>query len=248
MSEQARVAGLGAVTSGGRAGADGGDAGAREVEAFVATVCHDLRSPVIALDGFVAALRQVLAGVELPETAELILDRMAVNTAFLAVLTGDLLALAGSNEVPDDPAVCDPADVARDVAHALAAQHPGGRLVLEGPLPAVRVPTVRLRQVLTNLMANAYAYAGHRDVTVTITGAREHDEAVLWVHDDGVGIPAEQRDGVFAAFARMGRTRDSAGSGLGLAICRRICERHGGRIHVVDRERGACFEVRLPAG
>jgi signal transduction histidine kinase len=75
------------------------------------------------------------------------------------------------------------------------------------------------------------------------------DHAILWVDDDGPGIPETQRDRVFERFSRLdeARNRDAGGSGIGLAIVRRVADVHGGTVNITDAPiGGARFELRLP--
>ena len=104
-----------------------------------------------------------------------------------------------------------------------------------------------LTSVVRNLLDNA---ARHCRSRVVVTVGEEGPWVVLTVADDGDGVAPEDRQQVFARFARLqeGRARDSGGTGLGLALTKRIVEHHGGRIHVEDGEQGgARFVVSLPS-
>jgi signal transduction histidine kinase len=118
--------------------------------------------------------------------------------------------------------------------------------VLHASLPADLVATIdpdQVRQVLTNLMANAsQALKGRGQIWVE-GEATPDGGARLRVRDDGPGIPAEDRKRVFEALF----TTKAKGSGLGLALCRRIMEAHGGTIEIEDQPGGASFLLTLPA-
>jgi len=102
----------------------------------------------------------------------------------------------------------------------------------------------KLRQVLTNLLANAIKFAPDQS-TITIRAFMEDDSAVVEIQDQGVGIPMTEREKVFDKFYKLG---NKEGNGLGLAICRSIISAHGGIIGMADKGPGNCFYFRLPAG
>jgi signal transduction histidine kinase len=130
------------------------------------------------------------------------------------------------------------AEAARGVGHAFADLEV--RVEVELPPLRVRVDQGRLRQVLANLLANA-GQAGARRVDVL--GRAAGGVARVEIRDDGPGIPEDLRTRLFDPFA----TGRPGGTGLGLAISRRIVERHGGALVLVDDPRpGATFELRLP--
>ncbi|WP_285705374.1 HAMP domain-containing sensor histidine kinase [Microtetraspora sp. NBRC 16547] len=104
---------------------------------------------------------------------------------------------------------------------------------------------IGLERLLQNLMDNAERHARS---TVTVTVEHRGDAAVLEVHDDGCGVPPEQREVVFQRFVRLqdARAKDAGGSGLGLPIARQIAEAHGGTLAIEDSPSGARFVARFP--
>ena len=108
----------------------------------------------------------------------------------------------------------------------------------------LRADEDRIRQVLTNLLANAIKFTPDQS-TVTIRTFMEENSAVVEVQDQGPGIPMAEREKVFDKFYKLG---NKEGSGLGLAICRSIIAAHGGIIEVSDKEPGGCLYFRLPTG
>ncbi|EDY38689.1 adaptive-response sensory-kinase SasA [Cyanobium sp. PCC 7001] len=124
------------------------------------------------------------------------------------------------------------------------------RLITDIPadLPDVYGDERRLRQVLLNLLENAFKYTPERG-EVTLTLLHRTDQWVqLSVGDSGPGIPAEQQQRIFLERVRLPQTADTtSGYGVGLSVCRRIAEVHGGRIWVVSEPgEGACFHVTVP--
>ena len=105
----------------------------------------------------------------------------------------------------------------------------------------------RLHQVVANLLANARTHTPD-GTTITLSVAKEADEAVIRVHDDGPGIDPQVRDELFARFARgdSSRARQTGGTGLGLAIAKAIVEGHHGTITVDSEPGSTTFTVRFP--
>ncbi|MCI0520109.1 MAG: ATP-binding protein [Chloroflexi bacterium] len=122
------------------------------------------------------------------------------------------------------------------------------RQQLAANAPAVRGDADKLKQVILNLLSNAYKYTPAGG-TVTLALQGEVGEAVITVCDSGAGIPAESLGRIFEKFYRVPRSEQSVqGTGLGLSICKRIVEAHEGRIEVDNQPGGgARFTVRLPA-
>ncbi|WP_169808659.1 sensor histidine kinase [Microtetraspora niveoalba] len=104
---------------------------------------------------------------------------------------------------------------------------------------------IGLERLLHNLLDNAERHARS---SVTVTVEHRGDAAVLEVHDDGSGVPPEQREAVFQRFVRLpdARAKDAGGSGLGLPIAREIAEAHGGTLILEDSPCGARFVARFP--
>jgi len=117
------------------------------------------------------------------------------------------------------------------------------------PRAAAAVDEARFQQVLLNLLDNAVKYGPERG-EVVVRLSRQGGDVLLAVEDRGPGVPARDREAVFAPFQRLARDRRSAatGAGLGLSIVRDLVARHGGSCRVEDRDGGgARFVVRLPA-
>ncbi len=114
-------------------------------------------------------------------------------------------------------------------------------------LPEVSGDPDQLRQVFQNLLDNALTYSGEEPPEVHVSAERVGDEWQIAVADDGIGIDPEQEDRVFEVFQRLHTQSEYSGTGIGLALCRRIVERHDGRLWV-DSEpgEGATFTVALP--
>jgi signal transduction histidine kinase len=216
---------------------------------FLAGVAHDLRNPLSALK-MSAAL--VAPGREAsPERVQKTLALVRRQVARLDRMVGDLLDAtrieAGKLELQLEER--DARELARSVMELYQAT--GASHELRLTLPDTPVPLfcdgTRIEQVLNNLVSNALKYspAGSR---VDVVVAQEGEEAVLSVSDQGIGVSAEERRHLFAAFKRTRGARERApGAGLGLSVARRIVEAHGGHIEVESQPgQGSVFRVRLP--
>ncbi len=206
---------------------------------FVADAAHELRSP----------LTGVRAAVELrtgPDTDDILYDALG-ELDRASALVDDLLFLARGQQpgtaigdVPFDRVVADEIE-------ALGARRSDMEVTATLEPVTVAGDGARLARVVRNLLENAARYGqGRIDVTVSVRDG----EAVLWVDDDGSGVPVADRERVFERFVRLdeSRSRATGGSGLGLAIVAEIVADGSGTVTVVDASGGgARFEVRLPA-
>ena len=201
-----------------------------------AMVAHEIRNPLGIIRSAVELVRARSGGI-LPGEDREALDDVLGEVERLRIVAQDFLDL--SREPSLSAVRVQLADVAGDAARALAAGHPSTSVSIRLPPLAVEVDPARIRQVFANLLLNA-AQAGARNVEVR--GERRGGAAHIEVRDDGPGVSAGARARLFEPFA-TGRTD---GTGLGLAISRRIVERHGGALRLLDGPGGAAFEIRLP--
>jgi two-component system OmpR family sensor kinase len=246
----------------------------RRLRQFLADASHELRTPLTSIQGFAELYRRGGArpGPELDEA----MTRIEAEAGRMAVLVGDLLTLARLDE--ERPLERRPVDllaIAADSVRDAHARVPGRFVALDCDWPEEdeEPPTVpgdeaRLRQVMTNLLANALQHTpvdtkitvrvGHRvrpdpDPVVASVGsgpAAGTPTAVLEVNDTGPGLTAEQADRVFERLYRAdaSRQRASGGAGLGLAIVAAIVTAHSGRVELrTFPGAGARFRVVLPA-
>ncbi|HET9552933.1 MAG TPA: ATP-binding protein, partial [Anaeromyxobacteraceae bacterium] len=206
---------------------------------MAAMVAHELRNPVAVVRGAVE-LVQARAGATLPPRDRDALQDVLGEVDRLTRLTQDFLDLSREPALSLAPA--DLAELAAEAARGLARSHPAVEVRLAVPALPVEADPGRLRQLLANLLVNA-AQAGAR--VVELRGAAGEGRARLVVADDGPGVPEALRPRLFDPFA----TGRAEGTGLGLAISRRIAERHGGALRLVDGAGpGATFELTLPLG
>jgi PAS domain S-box-containing protein len=202
---------------------------------FVATAAHELRTPLAAVYG---AAKTLLGQRELSaETRQKLLELVGDESARLTTIIEQLLTAAqlDRGQLPLVEAECDLRPLATSVLDAAATHAPsniGFELVAPPVLQPVRCDGDRLRQVLVSLVDNAVKYSPAGG-TVQIRLA-EGAQLQIDVTDEGLGIPAAERERIFDKFYRLDpdMARGIGGSGLGLYISRRIVEQMGGRISV----------------
>jgi signal transduction histidine kinase len=217
----------------------------RELEAFAYSASHDLKAPLVSIEGFTSLLEREL-GNDLDERSRHYLTRIRVNTLSMQQLIEDLFTFARSGSEDRDAVTIDTDALARELVDEWRdrAEAAGVPLRVDGLLPNVRAHPVRLKQALTNLIDNGIRYgAGH----VRVSGSARNGVAEIVVEDGGAGVPLEERDRIFEIFARGAEARSSApdGTGLGLALVKRIVEASGGDVRY-EHSPDSRFILRFP--
>jgi two-component system, OmpR family, sensor histidine kinase BaeS len=211
---------------------------------LLADVSHELRTPLAVITG---NLEAVLDGVYPPDPEHLtpILDETRVMARLIEDLRTISLSEAGTLALHPEPT--DPDVLIGEVHHAFASSAAAAGITLttasSGDLPILDIDPVRIREVLSNLVANALRHTPAGG-TVTVGGQAEPSSVVLVVRDTGPGIDRDLLPHVFDRFVKGAGSR---GSGLGLPIARGLVEAHGGSITVESTvDVGTTFRVMLP--
>ncbi len=221
----------------------------KELESFSYSVSHDLRAPLRAIDGFSRAVLEDY-GHKLDHEAARLLGVVRSSTLQMGTLIDDLLTLsrAGRHEIRH--ALVDMEALAAKVFEELTGGAPGNNVDLRlEHLPDAFGDRSLLRQVWANLLGNALKFsAGRERPVIEVRGAREGDELLYRVKDNGVGFDPRYSDKLFVVFQRLHSAEAFEGTGVGLAIVKRIVSRHGGRVWgACPEEGGAEFSFALPA-
>jgi PAS domain S-box-containing protein len=219
-----------------------------QLEAFVYSIAHDLRAPLRAMTGFSQLLVDGYTA-QLDESAQDLLRRIQQSSEFMDHLLMDLLAYGRAAQAEMELA---PVDVhkaweaALFLCRAQLEQTQAHVEVIE-PLPVVRAHESTLGQCLANLLSNALKFVAPGTKPYVRFRAEEHDQvARLWLEDNGIGIPPDQRERVFRVFERLHGAR-YVGTGIGLSIVRKGIERMGGAVGLNSTpDQGSRFWIELP--
>jgi len=219
----------------------------KELESFVYTVSHDLKAPLVSLDGFSSALQEEFHH-QLGEEGKHYVERIQANVARMDALIMDLLDLSRVGRVVGPIEEIDVAALLREIQEELAVElkEAGAELVVQEPLPAVRADRSRMHQVFANLIDNALKFRSEeRPLRIEVGCQKERGFYRFHVADNGIGIAPQYHQQIFAPFRQL--DSEAQGVGMGLALVKKIVEHHGGRVWVESEEgEGTTFYFTLP--
>ncbi len=221
---------------------------------FMSVASHELRTPLSALQLQLQGLHRLLQQKSSTQLDECAIEKKIAfavrQTDRLSKLINSLLDVSriqtGKLELQAEEV--DLAEVAAEVVERMEgeANRVGCALNLELEGTTGTWDRLRLEQVIFNLLTNAMKYAPGKPITIQVTSDAD-DNAILSIHDEGIGIEAEHLQRIFERFERAVPTRHYGGLGLGLYIVSQIVRAHGGSIGVQSSPGGgATFTVRLP--
>ncbi len=219
-----------------------------DLEQFAYVASHDLQEPLRMVASYVQLLSRRYKGKLDADADEFI--RYAVDGATrMQALINDLLAFSrvgtrGKELVP----VPLERSMERALSHLHLALKESGAEVKVEPLPWVKGDESQLAQLLQNLVGNAVKFRGERPPCLRVSATREGDTVTVAVEDNGIGIEPQYYERIFAIFQRLHGKEEYPGTGIGLSICKKIVERHGGRIWVESTPgQGSTFRFTLGA-
>lgn len=220
----------------------------RALQEFSAMVSHDLKQPLINIAGFAELLAFGLPE-NTDETSYDIVDRIARSARGALQLVHDVLDFcrAGTGTIESSTVSLD--QLLDEVRRALEPEMRRKDVTLIVPeLPFVNGDAPMLRQLFSNLVSNALRYHGSDPIVIEVTVDSNDSEWILGVRDNGLGVPEEISESIFEPFERGESQEYIAGSGVGLTICKRIVDRHQGRIWVENNsdQPGSHFRFSLP--
>jgi len=217
----------------------------RELEAFASVAAHDLAAPLRVVVGYAEMLAQG-DGQANPQMAEL-LGKVASTSRRMQAQVDGLMMLARIEAEELRTGHHDVGTLVQEALDSLRSDIEATRATVNvGALPVALCNATGIIQVFSNLISNALKYGGERPV-VTVEAARGSGSWQFTVADRGMGLPDDDADQLFELFERGADAGPVPGAGIGLAVCRRIVERHGGRIWCSRRAGGGCaFHFTLP--
>jgi chemotaxis family two-component system sensor kinase Cph1 len=220
---------------------------AADLERFAYSASHDLQAPLRNVAGFAQLLERRHAD-QLQGEAREFLDQVTTGVQQMQQLIGALLQLSrvGRNggQFEQRPLAQLLDEIGRTLADQIAA---ADAEIVYGELPAISGDFKLLAQVFQNLIGNALKFRmPERRPRIEISCRREREDWHIVVADNGIGVPPEQLEQVFAPFRRLHAAEDFEGTGIGLALCRRIVAYHGGQIWAESADEGGRFHLRLP--
>ena len=219
-----------------------------ELERFTYTVSHDLKSPLITIQGFLGFLEKDALSGDLQRMKEDIV-RISDATSRMRVLLDDLLELSRVGRLVNPPELVSLTKLTEEAILLVSGQIDarGVQVVVPSDLPEVYGDYHRLVEVMQNLLDNAVKFMGQQPEPRIEVGADiMEDEVLCYVRDNGVGISPQYHETVFGLFDRLDSSIE--GTGIGLALVRRIIEIHDGRIWVKSEGAGlgSTFYFTLP--
>jgi light-regulated signal transduction histidine kinase (bacteriophytochrome) len=220
----------------------------QDLQQFANAAGHDLQEPLRAITGFMKLLEKNY-GPQLDAEARQFIGFSVDGAQRMSDLIRDLLAYSRVHRKGKAP---EPVDAETCLAAALANLDAGIReadaRVTHDRLPTLTVDGSQLTQLLQNLIGNAIKFRSpERPCLVHVGADQEEGQWVLSVRDNGIGIAPRHHDRIFEIFQRLHTREKYPGTGIGLAICKRIVERHGGRIWVQSQPgEGTTFWFSIP--
>lgn len=224
------------------------EAANQDLEAFSYSVSHDLHAPLRAVNGFTRILEGRLSGM-LDEESQRLLDRIKAGGARMGDLIDSLLKFARSTRAELKLTEVDLHEIFVSVVAEAHLASPQADVSI-GMLPSVRGDAVLLREVVANLIDNAFKYSSKTlRPRIEVGYLPDEQGGAFFVRDNGVGFEPKYAENLFGPFRRLHSEGEFPGTGIGLALCKRILDRHGGRIWAeAALGAGASFFFTMPTG
>jgi light-regulated signal transduction histidine kinase (bacteriophytochrome) len=218
----------------------------RDLEQFAYVASHDLQEPLRAVAGFVEILRRRL-GSSLDSKAAGYMDFVVDGAKRMQSLINGLLEYSRAGQAENNELTS--AQTALDTALAYLRKtiEDSGAVVKSDELPAIHFDSTQLTQLFHNLIGNAIKFRGNANPRIHVRAKRERGGWQFAVSDNGIGFEPEYAERIFLIFQRLHSREQYPGTGIGLAICKKIVERHKGKIWVESKPGdGSTFYFTIP--
>ncbi|MDD1719242.1 MAG: ATP-binding protein [Methanoregulaceae archaeon] len=221
----------------------------KDLEQFAYVASHDLREPLRMVTSFAQLLKERYSG-RLDSDADEFIGYIVEGSTRMDALIEDLLEYSRVSSRGNPFMPTDMNSVVSDVITDLSVPiGESGAGIYPAALPTVSADRVQMARVFQNLLANAIKFRGANAPEIRIDATRDEDEWTFSVKDNGIGIDPAYSERIFEIFQRLHGRNEYPGTGIGLAVCRKIVERHGGRIWVEPAEKkGSTFYFTIPCG
>jgi signal transduction histidine kinase len=220
-----------------------------ELKSFLDVVVHDLKNPILGIQGFSALLLKHYQE-KLGKRGRKYIDQIETSARQMARLVSDLLSLSRIGQVAPDVKCVPSGEIVKKLSGSLKNRLRENRieLVVKNNLPTISCDANRIYQVFENLLVNAVKFTrGTKKPKIEIGCKDAGDFHEFYVKDNGIGIDPKYHQKIFEMFQRLKQTEDEEGTGLGLAIVDRIVKSHGGKVWVEsEKGGGATFHFTLP--
>ncbi|CAC5339984.1 MULTISPECIES: response regulator [Planktothrix] len=221
----------------------------RELEEFAYVVSHDLQQPLQTITGFAELLLALKSEINLEQEAEEYVSPILEEGIRMQELIQNLLEYSrvGTKKRNFEPTDCQEI-LRKSLGHLHSAIEESRAIITSETLPTLRGDRIQLGQLFQNLIGNGIKYQRPNIQPKIVISVQEKPEEWLFrVEDNGIGIKPENFDRIFQVFQRLHTHQDYPGSGVGLAICKKIVERHQGKIWLESESGiGTTFNFTLP--
>jgi PAS domain S-box-containing protein len=219
----------------------------QELEQFAYVASHDLQEPLRMISNYVQLLARRYKG-QLDEDADDFIHFAVDGAERMKALIIDLLTFSRVSTRGKPPEPVDMGVILKTVRNNLEVTiSETGANIIAGEMPTVEADPTQMVQLLQNLIGNAIKFRGAQPPEIHISAQEDDSVWTFAVSDNGIGIESQYFDRLFKIFQRLHDKEDYPGTGIGLAVCKRIVERHGGKIWVESEfGNGSTFYFTLP--
>lgn len=220
-----------------------------ELDQFAYVASHDLKEPLILLSAYARMLEERHQEA-FDDEGRTFIGHIRGEAARMKAMVDDLLDYSRLETRAAEVEAVDLNEALENARRTLAPrlEETGGTVEREGSLPTVKGTPSQFERLFRNLLSNGVKFHGDAPPAVRVSSRQADGEWLVCVRDNGIGIDPSKAERVFDVFQRLHSQERYSGTGMGLAICKRIVERHGGRIWVEPgKDGGSSFNFTLPA-